>query len=59
VEGLAERKQGRLAGRLANGEVDAAAYSAARAELDRERARAETRLAEVEARLFTPPASQG
>lgn len=54
----AERKQGRLAGRLANGEVDNAAYAAARAELDRERARVQARLAEVEARLYGPPPSQ-
>lgn len=49
-----ERRQGRLAGRLANGEVDNAAYATARAELDRERARVQARLAEAEARLYAP-----
>lgn len=49
-----ERKQGRLAGRLANGEVDNAAYQAARDELDRERSRLRAKLAELDERARSP-----
>lgn len=49
-----EAKQGRLAGRLANGEIDNAAYQSARGELERERGRIEARLAELRAKAPPP-----